>query len=203
MTITTVIFDIGGVLLTNGWDREQRAKTWAAFGLNPGEIEEKHKQYRDALDDGGINLSDYLDRTIFDAARSFSKEEFITAMKAVSQPFPEMLALARRVKAAEKWFVCSLNNECRELHRHRVATYKLKEIFSVSFCSAYMRKSKPNPEIYENALGMLGVQPSETVLIDDREKNLPPAAALGMNIIHHTLAADTEQRLKALLAWSD
>lgn len=42
---------------------------------------------------------------------------------------------------------------------------------------------KPNPKIYELALKRLGVQPEETVFLDDLGVNLRPAKSMGITTI--------------------
>ena len=40
--ITTLFLDIGGVLLTNGWDRNIRLNAAKKFGLDYDEMNERH-----------------------------------------------------------------------------------------------------------------------------------------------------------------
>ena len=95
MTINALFWDIGGVLLTNGWDREQRADVISRFGLDAGDFTERHKLAVPELELGRLTLDDYLSQVVFYAPRDFSREDFRAAMEAESQPHADTLALAR------------------------------------------------------------------------------------------------------------
>ena len=67
--ITTLFWDIGGVILTNGWDRESRKDAAATFHLDWEEFQDRHDLSFPAFDSGLITLNEYLDRTLFYRAR--------------------------------------------------------------------------------------------------------------------------------------
>ena len=85
--ITTLFLDIGGVLLTNGWDHNIRRRAADKFGLNYEEMNERHHLTFDTYEQGKLSLNDYLDRIVFYQDRSFSREEFTAFMYAQSLPF--------------------------------------------------------------------------------------------------------------------
>ena len=86
--ITTLFLDIGGVLLTNGWDRNIRIRAAEKFGLDQDEMNERHHLTFDTYEEGKLSLDEYLHRVVFYQDRSFSPEEFKAFMYAQSQPFP-------------------------------------------------------------------------------------------------------------------
>jgi putative hydrolase of the HAD superfamily len=96
--ITTLFLDIGGVLLTNGWDHKIRARAADKFGLDYDEMNERHHLTFDTYEEGKLSLDEYLNRTVFYEKRSFSQEEFKSFMYAQSQPYPEMIGLIGRLK---------------------------------------------------------------------------------------------------------
>ena len=73
---TTIFTDIGGVLLTNGWDRTARQNAIKHFNLDPSETEERHHLTFDTYESGKISLHEYLTRLVFYKKRNFSEEEF-------------------------------------------------------------------------------------------------------------------------------
>ncbi|MEJ2555063.1 MAG: HAD family phosphatase, partial [Anaerolineae bacterium] len=75
-SITTLFLDIGGVLLTNGWDHNMRRKAAEIFGLDYEEMNERHHLTFDTYEEGKLNLYEYLNRVIFYQERPFSLEEF-------------------------------------------------------------------------------------------------------------------------------
>jgi len=196
--IKTILFDIGGVLLTNGWDRYQRASLVEKYGIDKQVFSTVHSQLVEDLDGGRISFSTYLDRVIPAPPTGFSKSEFERDVRALSQPFPEMLELARSFVG--RYRLGTLNNESKELHEYRVKEFDLDKIFSLFCCSAYLNCTKPGREIYEKTLGILAGRPDEIVFIDDREGNVKTAQSLGIHAIHHVRREETENELRRLLS---
>ncbi len=60
---TTIFTDIGGVLLTNGWDRTARKKAIRRFNLDPAETEERHHLTFDTYESGKISLQRIPEQT--------------------------------------------------------------------------------------------------------------------------------------------
>ncbi len=88
MALTHVFFDIGGVLGTNGWDREQRARALEKFGVEEDDFEHRHHQVVSEFETGAMSLEEYLDVTVFYTPRLFSREDFELYMLALSEPNP-------------------------------------------------------------------------------------------------------------------
>ncbi|MFB9994390.1 HAD family hydrolase [Deinococcus oregonensis] len=192
--ITTIFWDIGGVLLTNGWDREQRAGVVARFGLDAAEFAERHKLAVPELELGRMDLDAYLTQTVFYTSRDFTRDQFCEAMHQQSQPHPETLALARGLAGRYRQY--SLNNEGRDLNTYRVATYQLDAFLLGLFTSCYLGMMKPNPAIYRTALDLAGVRPEQAVMIDDRAQNAEAARSVGM----HAVQYESAEQLRAALA---
>ncbi len=72
-----VLFDVGGVLLTNGWDHRERAMVLDQFHLDRAEFEARHAGPNDAWERDLITVKEYLDTTVFYEPRSFSHDEFL------------------------------------------------------------------------------------------------------------------------------
>ena len=123
--ITTLFLDIGGVLLTNGWDHNIRRRAAEKFGLDYDEMNERHHLTFDTYEEGKLSLDGYLNRVVFYQERSFSREEFKAYMYAQSQPFPEMIELMRRLKTQYGLEVAAVSNEGRELTMYRVQQFNL------------------------------------------------------------------------------
>ncbi|AFD25111.1 HAD family hydrolase [Deinococcus gobiensis] len=196
MTVKALFWDIGGVLLTNGWDREQRAQVLASFGLDAAEFTERHKLAAPELELGRMTLAEYMDQTVFYEPRDFTPAEFRAAMEAVSQPHPESLALARELSAGIRMY--ALNNEGRDLNEYRIATCGLQEFLLAFFTSCYLGVLKPNPAIYRLGLSFAGVRPEEAVMIDDRAQNVQAARSVGMHAVQFRDAAGLRAELAAL-----
>lgn len=196
MTIKALFWDIGGVLLTNGWDREQRADVISRFGLDAGDFTERHKLAVPELELGRLTLDDYLSQVVFYAPRDFSREDFRAAMEAESQPHAGTLALARDL--AGRWRMYALNNEGHDLNEYRVRTYSLHDFLLGFFTSCYLGVMKPNPAIYRLGLRLAQVQPAEAVMIDDRLQNVEAARSVGMRAVQYVDAAQLREELARL-----
>lgn len=198
MTITHVFFDIGGVLGTNGWDREQRAAAVRHFGLDVAELEDRHAEAIATLEQGRIALDEYLRCTVFYRPRPFELEEFKAYILAQSTPFPETIDLARALARTGRYRLMTINNESAELNQHRLEQFGLRDIFITFFSSCWVGVLKPARRIYELALAMSQAEAQDSVFIDDRERNLEPAGSLGMRTIRFTDAARLRQELAGL-----
>ena len=196
--LTTVFWDIGGVILTNGWDHNSRADAAKAFQLDWEEFRERHDLSFPAFDAGQITLDQYLDRTLFYRARAFSREEFTAFMFAQSKEYPETRALLRDVARTQKYFVASINNEPRELNNYRIEAFGLRRELQVFFSSCYLNARKPAEHIFRTALEVSQRPAEECVFIDDRSLNLENPRRLGMHVIHHKDAAQTRAELQGL-----
>jgi putative hydrolase of the HAD superfamily len=193
--ITTLFWDIGGVILTNGWDRESRREAAATFRLDWEEVEDRHDLSFPAFDTGQITLNEYLERTLFYRARAFTREEFTAFMFAQSREYPEVRAVLDKVTASQKYFVGAINNEPLELNQYRIEAFHLRRNFLVFFSSCYVRSRKPEEAIFRVALEVTQRPPEQCLFIDDRAMNLESARRLGMNTIHHQNADQLRSEL--------
>jgi putative hydrolase of the HAD superfamily len=198
VTPTHVFFDIGGVLGTNGWDREQRAAAAKHFDLDAAELEDLHGETIAMLEQGRMTLDEYLQSTVFCQPRSFGPEDRKAFMLGQSAPFADTIDLARALARTGRYRLMTINNESAELNRHRLEQFGLRDIFLAFFSSCWVGVLKPGRRIYELALAMSQAEPKASVFIDDRERNLEPARALGMRAIRFTDAPQLRQELAGL-----
>ena len=113
--ITCVFLDIGGVLLTNGWDHQARKRAVRHFKLELAEIEDRHHLTFDTYEEGKLTLEEYLGRVVFYRKRPFTRAQFRRFMFAQSKPYPEMMELARGLKSKYGLKLVVVSNEGREL----------------------------------------------------------------------------------------
>lgn len=196
--ITSLFLDVGGVLLTNGWDRGARARAAQTFHLDLDEMNERHHLTFDTYESGKLSLDDYLQRVIFYEERPFSKEAFRTFMFNQSQPYDDMLNLVRSLKTRYQLKVIAVSNEGRELTDYRIAQFKLAEIFDAFVASSYVHLRKPDLDIYRLALDISQTAPEQTAYLDDRLMFVQVAQSLGIRGIHHTDYQNTKNQLSAL-----
>lgn len=194
----TLFFDVGGVLLTNGWDTGSRRTAAEHFGLDYAEFQTRHEMLKTAIETGRISLETYIRKTVFHRSRTFTPDEFRSFMYSRSQPLGEALDWVRALAKTGKYRLFTLNNESRELHEYRVRTFKLDTIFQAFLTSCYLGQVKPDEDIYLNALGIAACPRQRAIFIDDRSLNVEPAAALGLHAFQFTGLDDLRARLKDL-----
>ena len=199
---STVLWDIGGVVLTNGWDHNERKTVFDAFALSEedrAEFEQRHEIENDAWEKGTIDFDQYLQRTLFFKERSFTLDAVRQAIEAESALLPDSaLSLMQGLHATGRVRMGQLNNESRELNDTRLERFGLKQYLSVFFCSGYVQLRKPSPAIYRLAMEVLQTPAREIIFIDDREKNAEAASALGMHGIQYKGSAALRSELQAL-----
>lgn len=196
--VTALFFDIGGVLLSNGWDRAERTAASERFHLDWKEFEDRHELVLHAFETGEMGLDEYLDRVIFYCPRSFSREEFADYTRGRSKELPGTMDVLRRLAQAKKYLISSLNNESREMNAYRIQKFGLRRYFDVFLSSCYLGVRKPDEAIYRRALDITQRKGEECLFIDDRALNLECAAELGMRTIQFKDAAQLERELKGL-----
>jgi putative hydrolase of the HAD superfamily len=185
--IQTILWDMGGVLLTNGWDHKERDIVLARFGLEKGPFEERHPTANDAWEKGEIDAEEYLRRTVFYEPRSFTWQEFLQAMKEQSQKLhPGSFRILDALRASHEYRVGVLNNEATEINDYRIEKFGLHGLFEYFLSSCYLGFRKPDVRIYRRALQITQADPAATVFIDDRKENVDAAKVAGMQTIHFT-----------------
>lgn len=196
--ISTIFFDIGGVILTNGWDRDARREAAQAFQLDWEDFQDRHDLSFPAFDAGQITLNQYLDRTLFYRPRSFTREEFTAFMFAQSKEYPDTRAILTALTRTGKYLIGAINNEPLELNQYRIEAFQLRNDLQFFFSSCYLNARKPEETIYRIALEVTQRAPECCVFIDDRALNLENPRRLGMNVVHHQNAPQLRKDLQSL-----
>ncbi len=195
MYLTHVFFDIGGVLGTNGWDREQRARALQKFSLEEDDFEHRHHQVVSEFETGAMSLEEYLDVTVFHTPRLFSREDFELFMLAQSEPNPYTIEIAKHVASTGRVRLMTMNNESAVLNVYRIERFGLRETFSAFLSSCWLGVRKPSRAFFERGIAIAQAEAERSLLIDDRDQNLTPAAAVGLQTIRYT---DPESLARAL-----
>jgi putative hydrolase of the HAD superfamily len=194
--ITTLFWDIGGVVLTNGWDRGSRREAATAFHFDYEEFQDRHDLSFPAFDSGQITMNEYLDRTLFYRPRTFSREEFTAFVFAQSKEYPESRSVLSAAARTGKYFIGAINNEPLELNQYRIEAFHLRQEFLVFFSSCYVRSRKPEETIFRVALEVTQRAPEQCIFIDDRPLNLESPRRLGMTTIHFQNAEQLRSELR-------
>jgi putative hydrolase of the HAD superfamily len=196
--IKTLFLDIGGVLLTNGWDHDSRQLASQKFNLDLSEMEARHHLTFDTHELGKLTLEQYLHRTVFYTKRPFTEKEFRDFMFAQSKPFPEMIELIVGLKKKHGLKIAVVSNEGRELNAYRIQKFKLAAFVDFFISSCFVHFRKPDIDIFNVALDIAQVDAAEVAYIEDQPMFVSVAESLGITGIHHLDCKTTSANLKSL-----
>lgn len=199
MTAITHLFtDLGGVLLTNGWDRGLRTRVAEHFGVDGKELDERHHLTYDTYESGKLDLLEYLRRVIFFAPRAFTPQDVIDFMLGEARSYPEMIELVCAVKELHRLKVAVVSNEGRELTADRIERFGLRRFVDFFVVSSFVHLRKPDEEIWRLALDLAQAEPAAVVYLDDRKMFCEVAERLGLRAIWHRDFETTREALAEL-----
>jgi putative hydrolase of the HAD superfamily len=196
--INTLFLDIGGVLLTNGYDHPLRRQIAEKFHIDFGEMNERHHQTFGTYELGKITLDEYLRRTIFFKDRDFSVEEYKDFVFSRAQSYPEMIRLFKGLKNHYRLKIVAVSNEGRELTARRIRQFGLNEFIDIFVVSCYVHCRKPDEDIYRIALDLSQAAAPQVAYIEDRDMFVDVANSLGIHGIFHSGYESTRSALESL-----
>jgi putative hydrolase of the HAD superfamily len=189
--------DIGGVLLTNGWDYHARKRAAKHFKLNLAEMQERHELNFETHEEDKTTFKEYLDRVVFYEKRPFTRAEFRRFMFAQSKPYAEMIALIRNLKTKYGLKIIVVSNESRELNAHRISKFKLDEFVDAFISSCFVHLRKPDADIFKLALDIGQTPVREIIYIENTSLFVQIAESVGIRSILHTDYKSTCAKLAA------
>lgn len=194
-SITTLFLDIGGVLLTNGWDHHARKRAAINFKLELAEMNDRHHLTVETYEEGKLTLEEYLDRVMFYKERPFTPAQFRKFMFAQSKPYPKMIDLVRRLKARCGLKIVVVSNEARELNVYRIRTFKLDGFVDFFISSCFVHVRKPDTDIFRLALDIAQTPARQVVYIENTPMFVEVAESLGIRSVLHTDYSSTCAKL--------
>jgi putative hydrolase of the HAD superfamily len=196
--IRTLFLDIGGVLLTDGWDHHARKRAATNFKLELAEMEDRHHLTFDTYEEGKLTLEQYLDRVVFYQKRPFTRARFRRFMFAQSKPYPEMISLVAQLKVRHGVKVAVVSNEGRELNAYRIRKFKLDGFVDSFISSCFVHVRKPDADIFRLALDIAQAPAGQVVYVDNTPMFVQIAEGLGIRSILHTDYRSTCAKLASL-----
>jgi len=193
--ITTLFLDVGGVLLTNGWDHHARRRAAKHFKLNWAAMQERHELNFEIQEEDKITFQEYLDRVVFWQKRPFTRAEFRQFMFAQSKPFTEMIELVRSLKAKYRLKIFVVSNEAREVNAFRIRQFKLDGFVDAFISSCFVHLRKPDTDIFRLALDVAQVPARQIVYIENTPLFVQVAESLGIRSILHKDYKSTCEKL--------
>ena len=140
-----LFLDIGGVLLSDGWDHHASKRAATNFKLELAEMEDRHHLAFETYDEGKLTI-----------VHPGSVSPFhVRAIEAL----PEMIELIARHKVRHGLKVGVVNSEVRELNANRIQRFKLDGFVDFFVSSCFDRLRKPDADIFRIALDIAKRQP--------------------------------------------
>jgi putative hydrolase of the HAD superfamily len=198
LPVTTLFVDVGGVLLTNGWDQLARKRAAKHFKLDWAEMDQRHRLVFETHEEGKLSFEEYLGWVVFFEKRPFTRTQFRDFMFAQSKPYPKMLDLVAQLKAEHGLKVVVISNESREVNAHRIRTFRLDLLVDAFLSSCFVGMRKPDVEIFRLALDLAQTDPERAVFMDNTPMFVQIAERLGMRSILHVNYASTRATLTSL-----
>jgi putative hydrolase of the HAD superfamily len=198
LPITTLFVDVGGVLLTNGWDHVERKRVAKHFKLDWAEMDERHRLVFETHEEGKLSFEEYLGWVVFYEKRPFTRNQFRDFMFAQSKPFPKMLDLVAQLKKQHGLKIVVVSNESREVNAYRIRTFKLDRLVDTFISSCFVQMRKPDIKIFELALDLAQTAPAQAIFLDNTPMFVQIADRLGMQGILHVDYESTRAKLTAL-----
>jgi putative hydrolase of the HAD superfamily len=193
-----LFLDIGGVLLTDGWDHQARRRAAKHFKLEWAEMEQRHGLTFDTYEEGKLTLEEYLSRVVFYQKRPFTRDRFRRFMFAQSKPYTEMIELAAQLKARYGLRIAVVSNEARELNAYRIRKFKLDAFVDSFISSCFVHVRKPDADIFRLALDIVQAPAGQVVYIENTPMFVQIAEGLGIRSILHTDYRSTCAKLASL-----
>ena len=193
--IACVFVDIGGVLLTNGWDHHARRRAVAKFKLDWTEMEERHRLTFEIHEEGKLTFEEYLNLVIFYEKRPFTRAQFRRFMCEQSKPYDDMIGMVAQLKAQHGLKIVVVSNESLELNAYRIRTFKLDEFVDCFISSCFVHLRKPDANIFRLALHITQAPAHQVLYIENTPMFVQIAQGLGIRSILHTDCKSTRAQL--------
>jgi len=196
--VTTLLLDIGGVLLSNGWGQESRRASAVKFQLDYEEMQSRHEVFVATYEEGKLTLDEYLNRVVFYTERSFTPGRFKEFMFAQTSADKEMIDLMIKLKEKYHLKIAVLNNEARELNKFRINEFKLNRFVDFFISSCFVHFRKPDVDIFRIALDIAQVSSENVVYIENTQMFVEIAEDLGIRSIKHVNYTSTCEQLQSM-----
>lgn len=197
-SITCAFVDIGGVLLTNGWDHHAREQAASEFNLDWAEMESRHLLNFSVYEEGKLTLDEYLNRVVFYQERPFTRAQFHEFMLAQPEAYPDMIELVAELKSRHGLRIVVISNEGRELNEYRIQKFKLDSFVDLFISSCFVHVRKPDTDIFRLALDISQSQAAQTIYPENTQLFVQVAEDLGIRSILHIDYISTSAQLASL-----
>ncbi|MEM9502151.1 MAG: HAD family phosphatase [Pseudomonadota bacterium] len=199
MAIRNIVFDVGNVIVP--WDPvgiEQRAFGEERVASNRYTSPFRGNQIWLAINRGEISLDDARARYV--ANHDFTPNEIERLYVELMASFPlkiDTLVLMNELKVAG-FRLFAITDNVREIVAHLKEAHDFWHLFDHAAVSAEIGVLKPDARIYRWLLNTAGLSAAECVFLDDVQRNVDGAKAVGMAAQLFTDAAQARRDLRSV-----
>lgn len=195
--IKNIIFDLSEVIISGYHGVERLLKE--QFGIPEQDFKEQ-KQLKNELFlelmRGNLSEKEYLEELLQGTNWNISVEQLKTAIRQnLNQPIPGTMEIVKQLKAKGKYQLILLSDHAREWMEYIEEKNKDLKIFDKKIFSYDIGTVKSDEQTFKIVLEQAGIVADETLFIDDYEKNVENAEAVG---IHGIVFENAEQLRKVL-----
>lgn len=165
--ITTLFLDIGGVLLTSGWNHHAHKRATADFKMEFAEMEDRHQLIFETYEEGKLTLEEYLGLVVFHQKRPFTWSQFRRFIFAQSKPHPDMINLVIQLKVRHGLKIAAVSNGGRERNAYRIRQLKLDRFVDCFISTCFFHVRKPDADIFRFALDIAQALAGQLVYIEN------------------------------------
>ena len=190
--VKNIIFDLGGVLLNLAPQLTDQAFTALAGGkVNYDKIQNKLGNSFFDTYEIGKSSSDFFSTTLCTSLNATPKQ-VCSAWNAMLLDMPmERIELLKNLK--KEGYTIYLLSNTNAIHLEGFSAIldevygfdNFSNLFEKAYYSHLIHLRKPNEEIYEYVCKDAGIEPSETIFVDDNTDNIQGAKNVGLHGILH------------------
>ena len=203
MTVRAVVFDMDGVLIdAREWHYEALNRALGLFGLEISRFD--HLVTYDGLPTKVklemISRERRLPRSLHSFLNDLKQQYTLELIVQHCRPvFQHEYALSRL--KLEGYRLGLASNAVRSTIEEMIGRAALAPYLDVVLSNGDVVNSKPDPEIYQRAIELLGLEPYEVLVVEDNEKGVKAALAAGTHVVQVSGPADvTYERIKSEIA---
>jgi putative hydrolase of the HAD superfamily len=190
--IKLIIFDVGGVIIHFN-DELYKHDITKRFGISYSALSKVIDPLLSEMDVGGASLAQL--ESAMHKKFGLSKKDLAwnETYQKIARVDYKMISLIRRL--SKRYKIAMLTNTCRSRYVYSLNRFIDKDIFHGRFASCYLRMRKPDKQIFDHVISMMGCGPDEALFIDNMKTNINGAVKAG---IKGVLFTDQEKLLKDL-----
>jgi epoxide hydrolase-like predicted phosphatase len=193
--ITSIIFDVGGVLMTDVPLRKIARDLSTRFSVPEDELHSHlyPTGHWTLLTLGEISEGDYWDHFLKNAKIDLDKKELRDRVRTELRPIAQNARIIPLLRG--RYRLAVLSNHSREWSEFMRGEFDFFDCFDQIIFSCDVGLRKPDPRIYRLALARLGSDPEECLFVDDKKRNTDAAREAGMKTITLENASDLREQL--------